>query len=357
MKTTGSPIISPFSLDDFTLILFGHSAFQYLNAGAELGIFEHLRSNPNASLGPIAAATGVPVQSMRCLLFGLTSLRLIIKSGDTYSNGSVIEQLFTDGKWQIMLDIIRFESQITYLGQSDFGESLRTGTNIGIRHTPGEGEDLYRRLSQTPHLKDAFYNYMGSWSRLALPLLLSAVDFTAVRRIADIGGGDGTNAIEIAQRYPHVEITLVDLPSNCHVAEKRIQAAGLAARVKMWPADMFVDSLPTGHDCFMFVHQLVIWPRDVIIKLLSRAFELLPDNGTVVIFNSISSDDETGPVMAALDSVYFVSIPAEGGMIHPWKLYEECLRESGFREIKCFKHDAWTPHGTIVASKKTQSQE
>lgn len=345
---------APLSLDDLTSILFGHSAFQYLNAGMELGMFRHLHDNPHSSLEAAAISTGLPKQSIQCLLFGLTALRLVTRDEDAYSNCLLIEGWIQDENWEIMASIIRFESKITYLGQSDFVESLRTGSNVGIRHIPGDGRDLYHRLSQTPELSDAFYNYMGSWSRLSIPLMLESIDFSDHHRLADIGGGDGTIAIAIAQRYPQMEIILVDLQSNCHIAQRNIDAAGLGDRIRVWAADMFYDPLPTNCDCFIFVHQLVIWPHEIIERLLSRAYYHLPDAGKVVIFNSMSSDSQDGPLMAALDSVYFVSIPAEGGMIHPWKVYEECLRKSGFVEIKRFNYQAWTPHGTIVATKAAQ---
>jgi hypothetical protein len=65
-----------------------------------------------------------------------------------------------------------------------------------------------------------------------------------------------------------------------------------------------------------------------------------------------TSDDESGPLFSALDSVYFISIPSEnGGMIYPWKFYESCLKEAGFETIERIHFDTWSPHGAILAKK------
>ena len=71
----------------------------------------------------------------------------------------------------------------------------------------------------------------------------------------------------------------------------------------------------------------------------------------MVIFNSMSNDAGDGPVVAALDSVYFAALPAEGGMIYSWEQHEQCLRAAGFRDIERTACPGWTPHGILVATK------
>ena len=339
------------TIEDLSLVLFGHAAFQYLNAGCELGVFEVLYSNPGLSKTELAYRLELQAQPIRCLMFGLTALKLVVKSDGTYRNSAVIEKLFEERKWKEFHDTVRFEARIVYLGQSDFVESLRQNTNIGLRHIPGSSKNLYERLGEDGELHNVFYEYMSSWSRLANPLLLENVDFTRMRSVVDVGGGDATNAIAVAEAFPHLNITLIDIPASCERARQNIAAHSLSDRIQVVEGDMFVADFPKGHDCFMFIHQLVIWPLAVNTALLKKAYDALEPGGSVLIFNSISSDDEDGPVMAALDSVYFVSIPAEGGMIYAWREYEQCLRDAGFSNLRRIESDFWTPHGIIMATK------
>ena len=339
------------TIGGLSLLLFGHAAFQYLNAGCELGVFEVLSSSPGLTKTELAARLGLQPQPARCLMFGLTALDLVVKSGDTYRNSSVIQEFFDQRKWKEFHDTVRFEALIVYLGQSDFVESLRQNTNLGLRHIPGTSKNLYERFGENSELQNVFYEYMSSWSRLSNPLLLENVDFSRMKNVVDVGGGDATNAIAVALANPELKVTLIDLPANCELARQRIAAKGLADRISVVEGDMFVDEFPAGQDCYMFIHQLVIWPLDVNTQLLKKAYDALEPGGRVLIFNSISSDAEDGPVMSALDSVYFISIPAEGGMIYAWKEYERCLKDAGFSDIRRIECDFWTPHGIIEATK------
>ena len=342
----------PLHPDEFTILLFGHAAFQYLFAASVLGLFPLLHRQPGLTKGEISEKLRLKEQAGRCLLFGLTSLRLITKDGEGYHNCSLINGFLERGQWKILYDTVMFEGRIVYPGQADFAESLRTGSNIGLRSIPGDGPDLYHRLAQNRDLQEVFYNYMSSWSLLANPLLMAGFDFSKMTKLLDVGGGDATNAIAIARAYPDVQICLLDLPGNAQVGRDRIAREGLANRIEVRESDIFAEEFPSNMDCVLFIHQLVIWPLDVCTRLLQRANRSLRPGGKVVIFSSISDDSEDGPVMSALDTVYFVSIPAPGGMIFAWKDYEQCLREAGFDNPRRIRCQSWTPHGILTAEKR-----
>ncbi|GIG61428.1 O-methyltransferase [Longispora fulva] len=342
---------NPLTPDDLTLLLFGAAAFQQLRAGCELGLFELLHAEPGRTRDEIARRLGLADRAVDTLLLGTTSLRLTTLAAGSYSNCAVVDALFASGDWGRFADVVGFEQYVVYAGQADYTESLRDNTNIGLRRVPGEGPDLYHRLAEDPFLGGVFYRYMRSWSELANRSLTERVDFDSVSRVLDMGGGDGVNALALAEAHPHLFVTVVDLPENLHVARGRIAAAGLADRVSVYAADMFTDPLPGGHDCVLFSHQLVIWTPEENVALLRRAHEALEPGGRVVIFSSMSRDDGTGPVMAALDSVYFTAIPAEGGMIYPAGRYLEWTKEAGFDNAAFTDCSAWTPHGIVQATR------
>ncbi|KRV49748.1 methyltransferase [Wenjunlia vitaminophila] len=347
----GIPRAQEADLERLSLILFGHSAFQCLNAACELGLFELLASSGPLTAQEVGDSLGLADRATDILLLGCTALGLTRKNADQYRVAPVITWLMEQGEWQHLRNTVAFEQHIVYPGQVDFTEALRRNTNAGLRRIPGEGADLYRRIAAQPRLEQVFYRYMRSWSQLANGHLVETLDLSATHRLLDCGGGEAVNAIALARANPELRVTVLDLPSAATLARKRIEEADLAERISVVAADMFTAPFPEGHDCVLFAHQLVIWTPEENTALLRKAHAALPPGGRVVVFNSMSHDSGEGPLVAALDSVYFASLPAEGGMIYPWRLHEECLRAAGFAEVRRHACPGWTPHGILVASK------
>jgi ubiquinone/menaquinone biosynthesis C-methylase UbiE len=339
------------SIDELTPILFGAAAFQQLNAACELGLFDLLHGRPDLSKEEIAAELRLQPRAIDILLLGATALRLTEKSGTRYRNSAVIDGMASNGLWQIFKDVVAFEQHICYAGQVDFTESLRANTNVGLRRVPGDAPDLYRRLSENGDLQQVFYRYMHSWSKLSNPLLFRNLDLSRARRLLDVGGGDGVNAIGVVTAFPHLEVTVLELPGGAAFARRTVADAGLSDRITIVEHDIFQGTFPEGFDCVLFSHLLVIWSPEENVALLKRAYQALTPGGRAAIFCSISNDEGSGPLMAALDSVYFAAIPAEGGMIYAWHQYETWLRESGFTRIERVPCGSWTPHGLIYAYK------
>ncbi|GGX66889.1 methyltransferase [Streptomyces minutiscleroticus] len=346
----GTP--DPAVMEPLARILFGHAAFQYLNAGCELGLFDLLADRGPLEKREIGPALSLEGRAADILLLGCTSLGLLGKSGERYALGDAIRSLLDAGDWQRFKDTVAFEQHIVYEAQADFTESLRENSNVGLRRISGQGRDLYHRLAGHPRLERVFYRYMRSWSELANEHLTDALREIGVERVLDCGGGDAVNALALARSLPGVQVTVLEIANSVPVTEKQIINSGAGDRVRVVPCDMFADAFPGGHDCVLFAHQLVIWTPQENVLLLRKAYEALPPGGHVVIFNSMSDDTGDGPVVAALDSVYFASLPAEGGMIYSWAQHEEALREAGFAEPRRVTCPGWTPHGLIIATKQ-----
>jgi len=338
--------------DALTTVLLGHNAFQYMRAGVELGLFDYLEGHPDASRDDIGKELNLQERSLDILLLGVTSLHAIDRTELGYRNSPAISELITDGHWELVKAVVGFEAYITYAGLADFTESLRENRNVGLRRFPGSGLTLYHRLTEDPELLQIFYHFMGTWSAVASKHLIRYADFGPSRSVLDIGGGDATMAVAVAGANPDVRVTVLELAGVAELARKRIEAAGLSDRVEATAGDIFADSYPDGHDTIMFVHQLQIWPQDRNTKLLTTAYAALPPGGRVIIMNSMSEDTGDGPLMAALASPFFAAVAGEGGMIYPWKKYEESLAVAGFHQIERIRcTDALTPHGIIVATK------
>ncbi|MGW7518222.1 methyltransferase [Streptomyces sp. NPDC054796] len=337
--------------DRFSMILFGHAAFQYLNAACELGLFELLAEKGPLTSKDIRTALDLEERAGDILLLGCAALGLVHREGPTCRLSAAITDLMERDEWTHVVNTVAFEQYVVYEGQRDFTDSLRHNTNVGLRRVPGDGAGLYRRLSQNPHMEEVFYRYMRSWSQLANAHLVRHLDLSGARTLLDCGGGDAVNATALAQANPHLRVTVLEIPESVPLAEEAIRAAGLQDRVTVRAADILEDPFPTGFDCVLFAHQLVIWTPEENTALLRKAHTALEPGGRVAVFNSMSDDTGDGPLIAALDSVYFATLPAEGGMIYPWSRHEASMRAAGFTGLRRIPLPTWTPHGILTGTR------
>ncbi|XSG84308.1 MAG: methyltransferase [Methylohalobius sp. ZOD2] len=337
-------------MERLILIAGGHTAFQLLWAGIQLGVFDQLATKPGLNGEQLTENIKLEEYPGRILLTGLTALGLIKKTEEGYFNASLTNQMLVPGKPGYAAPILGWQAHIVYPGLMHFIESLQQSRNVGLEKFPGEGNTLYERLVSHPHLEKIFQDAMSALSQQANAHLIQAYDFNAFSHIVDAGGGDGTNAITLANSFSNLNVTVFDSPSVCEIARKKINAAGLSDRVSVWPGNFLTDPFPPNIDAVLYCHILTIWSMEHNLQLIRKTHAALPSGGAVLIFNMMGDDDETGPLSTALGSPYFLAIATGEGMLHSWKDYETVLHQAGFAHLQRFA-DFSLSHGLIVAKK------
>ncbi len=337
-------------LERLALIAGGHTAFQLLWAGVQLGLFQRLSREPGLTQADLAGRLGLAEKPARILLVGLTALGLIIRKEGAYQNAILTERLLVSGEGSSIAPVLGWQAHIVYPGLQDFLDSLKHNTNIGLERFPGPGQNLYERLTAHPKLESLFQEAMSALSDQAIPHLVEAVDFSAYSHLVDVGGGDGSNAIALARHYPHLRVTVFDSPSVCQIAEQQITAAGLQGQVDAQFGEMFQDPFPNGVDAILFAHIFTIWSQEENRQLLEKAHAVLPEGGSVLIFNMMAHDDDQGPLSTALGSPYFLAIATGRGMLYAWKDYEASLRQAGFDRIQRVE-GLPLDHGLLIGTK------
>lgn len=337
-------------LDGLLLIAEGHAAFQLLWAGVQFDLFALLSKEPGLNLEAVADRLGLQRQPARILLVGLTALGIIQKEGSAYRNSPIAEKMLVKGSATNIGPVLGWQAHIVYPGLTDFLESLRQYRNVGLRQFPGQGDTLYERLTSHPGIEKVFQDAMSGLSRQANAHLLDAVDLSPYRHLVDMGGGDGTNALAIARKFPHLRVTVFDSASVCELAKANIAASGLADRVDTHRGELYADVFPAGADIFLFSHMFTIWSLEKNRQLLAKSHTALPPGGSVLIFNMMGRDDDTGPLSTALGSPYFLAIATGEGMLYSWQDHEEQVRAAGFTKIRRVE-GLPLDHGLIIGTK------
>jgi len=156
-------------------------------------------------------------------------------------------------------------------------------------------------------------------------------DFAGVRRLLDVGGGSGCFCIALANRYPKMRFTILDLPPVCEVAKRYVAEYGLEDRVDTVAANMFKDPWPPGYDAVFFSNVFHDWNRELCLFLGQRSFDILPKGGSIYLHEILLNDSKTGSLVAFSFSIPLL-LMTKGKQYSAAEL-DELLRECGFEDV------------------------
>lgn len=323
--------------DELWKIGQGHVAFQVLWSAIELDLFSLLSAKGPQSAEQLQTLLNLKPYPLRILLSGLTTLGLLKLDSQNYKNSQAAESYLVKGKPECHIPLLGWQRYIVYPGLTNFVESLKENSNLGLKNFPGSGNTLYERMANNPNLEPMFHKALSNLSSLSNQQMVDTNAFGEIQHLVDLGGGDGTNAILFAKKYPHLKLTVFDHPSVCGLAEKKIAENGLSDRIQVHPGNIFNDAFPEA-DGFLLCHMATIFSAESNIKLLSKCKSKLKTGGQVFLYNMVTNSDGVGPFSTALASPYFLAIASGEGMLYPIEDYKIWYNKAGFSQVKIIEN-------------------
>jgi 2,7-dihydroxy-5-methyl-1-naphthoate 7-O-methyltransferase len=157
------------------------------------------------------------------------------------------------------------------------------------------GRSFWDDLQAHPELGASFDALMGPAGHgTPDPDVLIAGDWEGVRTVVDVGGGTGSQLVEILRAHPDVRGVLVDRPDTIARSRELLTSAGVIDRVTT-AAQSFFDPLPPGGDLYLLKNVLADWPDAEAKAILTRCADAARPSGGRVVAVSGVSPDESGP--------------------------------------------------------------
>lgn len=333
----------------FWHILGGHIFFQTLVTAVEVGLFDLLHEAGPLTREQIAEKLNLAPKPVRIILLGLVSLRMVRKKSDRYSLNYLSRRYLVSTSPFNILAVLKWQKYINYKAMFHLTEAVRTNTNAGLSEFSGTESTLYERLEHTPPLNRIFQDAMEDISKQAATSLAQYLDTSRCSYLVDVGGGNGTVLMSLADKNPHLRGAVMDLPSVQAINREHIGQRGFLDRLDFVSGNCFTDPFPARGDMILFCHFFTIWSEEKSTDLLRKCHASLPSGGQVVLFNMMQRDSEDGPLSAAMGSPYFLTLATGEGMLYAWKDYERWMRNAGFKKIR----RVFLPidHGIIIGEK------
>lgn len=203
----------------------------------------------------------------------------------------------------------------------DLSFSLRTGKPA---ITASEPEGLWGYLTAHPDEQEVFGRAMTAKAAADTAAVLAAYDFSASRRIVDVGGGRGHLLHAVLSRHDGADGVLFDLPP--------VVSAGGAVhpRLSRVAGDFFLDPVPAG-DTYLLMEVLHDWNDTDATAILRAVRAAAQDGSRVLIIENVLGDDATDPRGRILDVIMLV---VTGGRERTPEEFDALLHAAGLSRTR-----------------------
>ena len=289
-------------------------------AGMELDVFTSLNDGPLTG-GQVATALGVDPTRLKPLLYALVAASLLRVDGDRFANTPEASHFLVRGspdyvgmrhqayrrRWQMVLRA---------------AEAIRSGVS--------EAPRIYAEMSDEQ--RESYYKGLHSEALAAGRELAARQEFSRYRHLVDVGGGSGGVAIALAQAWPNLNATIVDLPATTPIAQRNVHEAGLGDRIKVLGVDLARDSLSGPYDAAILRGVMVVLSSDDARRLLSQVNRALAPGGAIYVVGWILDDSRVTPPELASYNLQFATALDHGGVYTEGEI-RSWLTEAGFHDV------------------------
>jgi SAM-dependent methyltransferase len=191
------------------------------------------------------------------------------------------------------------------------------------------GQSFYAYLDDSPAAARTFHESMGGQP---VPAALSTCDLTGVRRVVDVGGGNGALLAELLDGRPGLRGVLLDRPEAASRARIRLADAGIADRVEVVEGSFF-DRIPGGGDVYLLCRVLHNWTDERAVEILRRVHGAMCPGGRLIVLEELlpdPADPATGSMDAAAGLVDLLMLVTLEGHDRTAAEYGRLMAQAGF---------------------------
>jgi bacteriochlorophyll C20 methyltransferase len=309
----------------YDMVFKGTVDFFAVKAAFDLGLFEAMSGSAH-DLAALAEATGSVPARLEKFLITLKEIGLARQDAGAWALTPLAEQFFTNAEHHRNLTMVPFVDYISSLVQSFY---------VNMADVVRGKMDFTSLVPYPPRTREdnVFYETIHR-SNLHFPirLLRERVRLEGVSRLIDVGGGIGDIASAMCERFPELNVTLINLPSALDLVSENVASRGLAAQISPVAVDMYREPYPKG-DAVLFAR--ILYPMNVQFStmLLKKAYDALEPGGRVIILDMIISD----PQKPNYDYLtHYICSIGMGFTVLDFKdhaIYPDVLRSVGFTNV------------------------
>ncbi|XP_055124352.1 probable bifunctional dTTP/UTP pyrophosphatase/methyltransferase protein isoform X4 [Symphalangus syndactylus] len=313
-------------------LIDGFKLSKALFTACKLKVFDLLKDEAPQKAADIASKVDTSACGTERLLDICAAMGVLKKTKQGYSNTETANlYLVSDGEYSLHGFIMQ-NNDLTWNLFTYLEFAIREGRNQYHRALGKKAEDPFQDVHyQSPETRLRFMQAMHGMAKLTARQVATAFDLSCFSSACDVGGCTGALAQELAREYPHLQVTVFDLPDIMELAAHFQPAGPQAAQIHFAAGDFFRDPLPSA-ELYVLCRILHDWPDARVHKLLSRvAASCKPGAGLLLVETLL--DEEEREVQGALIQSLNMLVQNEG-RVRSLGEYQCLLELHGFRQVQ-----------------------
>lgn len=282
--------------------------------------------------GSLARECALPADSLECLASAAAELKLLRRHGDDRWG---LGELGAASRGSPGIEAMVRHHELLYRDLADPLDLLRNRSEASLR-------DYWTYAARPGHSSgDAAAQYSELMARsqsFVADDVLSHGAFERCHTLLDVGGGSGFFAAEAMRRYPHLRVTVFDLPSVAALAGQRFVDEGLAERGSSVGGSVFDDELPPGFDAVSLVRVLHDHDDEAAYSILRAVRRALPSDGRLFVAEPMAETAQARGV-GAYFHLYLWAMGS--GKPRSRARLQHMLEEVGFADVR--EHRTYQP--------------
>ena len=314
------------SAEEISDIAFGFMASKALFVALHCKLFSML-SRKTLTSKELAILVKAPENRISTLCTALTSIGILIREKEMYRNSPGAEKFLVEGAKYDFGDYLRLQIDRQMYG---FMEQLEGVMTDNIHE---DFIDSYAKWMDNKKEAELYSESQHAGSLGPGKTLARMIDFSEVNTLLDVAGGTGGFAIRLCEKYPNINITILDFPNVIKLGEKKVANAGLTNRINFVAGDALDYDWPTGSfDAILMSYLYNGVPEKEIPRLANKAFNAINSGGFYIIHDFMVENDRNGPHLAALWQLQHLAFTPTAKSLTPnW--VSHILKDVGFTNI------------------------
>ena len=294
----------------------------------ELGVFTELARRP-ADLGTLSWRLGLHPRAGADFLDTLVALGVLERKGGVYSNSPDAEAFLDKAKPTYVGGLLEMMNTRLYGFWGSLTEALRTGKP---QNEAKNESDFFKKLYADRDRLRSFLEAMTGISKAAARAIARQFDWGRYRTFVDVGTAQGCLPVQVALANDHLTGGGFDLPVVRPVYEDYVRSHELNGRLRFFEGDMFDGPLPNA-DVLVMGHILHDWGLEAKRQLVAKAYDALPEGGSLIVYDAIIDDERRKNLGGLLMSLNML-IETPDGFDYTAAQCKTWFREAGFRDTR-----------------------